>query len=38
MRLVINTVGNVFPTILSGYYKFGCKTLLAENYGTTGGA
>ena len=25
------------PTVLAGYYKFGSRTLLLGNYGTTGG-
>lgn len=25
------------PTILAGYYKFGSRTLLLGDYGTTGG-
>lgn len=25
-------------TVLAGYYKYGCKTLLGDNYGTTGTA
>lgn len=26
------------PTVLSGYFKFGSRTLLLGDYGTTGGA
>ena len=26
------------PTVLAGYFKFGSRTLLLGNYGTTGGA
>jgi len=25
------------PTVLAGYFKFGSRTLLLGNYGTTGG-
>lgn len=25
------------PTVLAGYYKFGSRTLLLGDYGTTGG-
>jgi len=26
------------PTVVAGYYKFGSRTLLLGDYGTTGGA
>ena len=33
----INTVwGGAAKTILAGYYKYGCKNLLGDNYGTSG--
>lgn len=32
----INTVGAGAKTVLSGYFKYGCKTLLGDNYGTSG--
>lgn len=30
--------GGVAKTILAGYYKYGCATILGENYGTSGTA
>lgn len=34
----INTVGLVAKTVLSGYYKYGVRTLLTGDYGTSGTA
>jgi hypothetical protein len=36
--LILNTdkEGNA-PTVLAGYFKFGSRTLLLGDYGTTGG-
>ena len=36
MVVPFNIVGGVAKTVLSGYFKYGCKTLLGDNYGTSG--
>lgn len=28
--------GQLAKTVLAGYYKYGCATLLGKNFGTTG--
>ena len=39
IKIVIlnSTSRNVAPTVLAGYFKFGSRTLLLGDYGTTGG-
>lgn len=36
MKPINTDWGGAAKTILAGYYKYGCKTLLGDNYGTTG--
>lgn len=37
-QVTLNCASNgVSPTVLAGYYKFGSRTLLLGDYGTTGG-
>ena len=38
MRVPINDIDGVCPTVLAGYFKFGTATILGDNYGTTGAA
>lgn len=37
-RIPINTDGEVAKTVLAGYYKYGCATILGGTFGTTGTA
>ena len=38
-QILLNSIrGQICPTLLAGYYKYGVATLITGNFGTSGGA